>query len=143
MHVTANVRTSHSYAHILDLGDWQLIAALIAALPPTVAYWRLATRTSGWGLAEGRKSPLALEHRPPPPPQNCAPAYVAGALRRAVRLVASEQRALAAEARSLRRFVTADILSPAKVVEALTDAGRDADLDNAVIAGALRTGGAA
>lgn len=59
--------------HLAHLTDTEATQLLIAALPATVRDWDNARRTIAWGLAEGRKRPIALEERQPPRAPKPAP----------------------------------------------------------------------
>jgi hypothetical protein len=59
-------RTIGGYAHLLGMGDDQLVALMLEVLPSTVADWKNAEKTAYDGLAHGRRQPLELEDRPLP-----------------------------------------------------------------------------
>jgi hypothetical protein len=60
-------RAIGGYSRLFGLGDEQLVAMMLAALPATVLDWRAAEDTARDGLAYGRAAPLELEDRPRSP----------------------------------------------------------------------------
>jgi hypothetical protein len=136
------------YANLLEryYSDEQLIELLLDALPDTVQDWKLARRTAVWALQKGRSEPLTLDERPLPPPPNCSRGYALAALRNAAVRVTGDGGALKGEARSLMRFVHADVLGLQELADALAVAALRAGVDRtegaaALVAG-LRAGGA-
>jgi hypothetical protein len=142
----AVARTIGGYRHLLaPYSNDQLIELLLDALPDTVADWKLARRTAAWALQKGKSEPLTLDERPLPPPPNCSRGYALGALRNAVARVAADSGALKDEARSLMRFVRADVLGLQELADALAAAALRGGVDRsegaaALVAG-LRAGG--
>jgi hypothetical protein len=141
-------RTVGGYAHLLlPHTDAQLTELLLDALPDTVLDWKLARRTAEWGLQKGRSEPLTLDERPLPPRANCSRGYALAALRNAVARGTGDGGALKDEARSLMRFVRADVLGLQEMADALALAALRAGVDRtagaaALVAG-LRAGGSA
>jgi hypothetical protein len=136
----ATARSLGGYATLLPYSDEQLIELLLDALPDTVADWKLARRTAEWALQKGRSEPLTLDERPLPPPANCSRGHALAALRNAVVRVTSDGDALKDEARSLMRFVRADVLGLQELADALALAALRAGVDRTEGAAALVAG---